>query len=79
MEKGASFSSAAARSSSADDLHEVSPQEARELFPPLKQVLKALYFKGGARVDGRRLAGALLSRRRSITACTRRMSVCWKN
>lgn len=45
---------------SADDLHEVSPAEARELFPALGQVRKALYFTGAARVDGRLLAAALL-------------------
>lgn len=42
-----------------DDLREIAPIEARELFPPLKTVLKALYFRGGARVDGRMLASAL--------------------
>jgi D-amino-acid dehydrogenase len=43
------------------DLHEVSPDEARDLFPPLKTVLKALYFRGCARVDGRLLAAAMLN------------------
>ncbi|MBZ0283195.1 MAG: FAD-binding oxidoreductase [Anaerolineae bacterium] len=45
---------------SVEDLHEVSPAEARELFPALGQVQKALYFSGAARVDGRLLAAALL-------------------
>jgi D-amino-acid dehydrogenase len=43
-----------------DDLREVSPEEACALFSPLKPPLKALYFRGGARVDGRLLAGAML-------------------
>ncbi len=45
---------------SVEDLHEVSPAEARDLFPALGQVQKALYFRGAARVDGRLLAAALL-------------------
>lgn len=45
---------------SADDLREVSEAEARALFPPLGRALRALYFRGGARVDGRLLAEALL-------------------
>ncbi len=44
----------------ADDLHEVSEEDARALFPALGTVLRALYFRGGARVDGRLLAAALL-------------------
>lgn len=44
-----------------DDLREISPEDARELFPALKTVLKALYFRGGARVDGRLLTAALLN------------------
>lgn len=43
-----------------DDLREISPHDARELFPALKTVLRALYFRGGARVDGRLLTAALL-------------------
>lgn len=43
-----------------DDLHEITPAEAQALFPPLKPVLKALYFRGAARVDGRLLAAALV-------------------
>src|SRR5262249_15027968 len=43
-----------------DDLREISPDEACAMFPPLKRPLKALYFRGGARVDGRLMAGAML-------------------
>jgi D-amino-acid dehydrogenase len=45
----------------ADDLREISPEDARELFPALRTVLKALYFRGGARVDGRLLTAALVT------------------
>jgi len=38
----------------------LSPPEARALFPPLRGDLGAIFIKGGARVDGRRLAAALL-------------------
>src|SRR5438128_8139723 len=44
---------------SAEDLHEVSPAEARELFPPLAAVHGAIYSRVGARVDGRLLNRAL--------------------
>lgn len=43
-----------------DECYEVSPGEAKAMFPALKTVLKALYFRRGARVDGRMLAAALL-------------------
>jgi D-amino-acid dehydrogenase len=46
---------------SAEDLHEVSPQEARELFPALKTVLRAFYSRTVARVDGRMLTAAMLN------------------
>jgi D-amino-acid dehydrogenase len=46
---------------STDDLREVSPAEARELFPALKTVLKALYARNVARVDGRMLTAAMLN------------------
>jgi D-amino-acid dehydrogenase len=46
---------------SVDDLHEVTPEEARELFPPLKKVLKAFYLRTCARVDGRLLTASLLN------------------
>lgn len=38
----------------------VSPAEARSLFPPLADRLGAIHIAGGARVDGRLLAAALL-------------------
>ena len=44
---------------SEEDLYEVSPEEARRLFPPLGRVLGAIYYRHGARVDGRLLARAL--------------------
>lgn len=37
----------------ADDLREVSPDQAREKFPALTSVLRALYSKSAARMDGR--------------------------
>jgi D-amino-acid dehydrogenase len=42
-----------------DDLREVTPEEARALFPPLGSVRGALYFRDAARVDGRLLTAAL--------------------
>jgi D-amino-acid dehydrogenase len=44
---------------SIEDLHEVSPAQARELFPPLAAVHGAIYSRVGARVDGRLLNRAL--------------------
>lgn len=38
----------------------LSPGDAQALFPPLRQGLGAIHVAGGARVDGRRLAAALL-------------------
>lgn len=38
----------------------VTPPEAQELFPPLRPDLAGIHITGGARVDGRRLAQALL-------------------
>jgi D-amino-acid dehydrogenase len=38
----------------------LTPQEAQTLFPPLHQDLAAVHVAGGGRVDGRRLAAALL-------------------
>jgi D-amino-acid dehydrogenase len=54
---------------SREDLHEVSPDEARRLFPPLGPVIGALYHHQGARVDGRLLARALrtASERRGLS------------
>ena len=43
----------------ADDLHEVTAAEARELFPPLAPVHGAIYSRVAARVDGRLLNRAL--------------------
>ena len=40
------------------DYADVSPEQARELFPPLAQVRGAIHCARGARVDGRLLAGA---------------------
>jgi D-amino-acid dehydrogenase len=42
-----------------DELREVTPDEARALFPPLAPVRGALYFRNAARVDGRLLTAAL--------------------
>lgn len=44
-----------------DDLREVSPEEACAMFPALRPPLKALYFRGAARVDGRLLSKAMLT------------------
>ncbi|MBP0493651.1 NAD(P)/FAD-dependent oxidoreductase [Pararoseomonas indoligenes] len=44
----------------AGTLSRLAPQEARALFPALNPDLPALHLTGGARVDGRRLAAALL-------------------
>ena len=44
---------------SPQDLREVTPVEARRLFPPLTEVYGAIYNHNAARVDGRLLAGAL--------------------
>lgn len=44
---------------SADDLHTVTSEQARELFPALAPVHKAFYHRTGARVDGRLLCTAL--------------------
>jgi D-amino-acid dehydrogenase len=42
-----------------EDLHEVGPEEARQLFPPLARVHGAIYSRGAARVDGRLLNRAI--------------------
>jgi D-amino-acid dehydrogenase len=39
----------------------LTPAEARRAFPPLREDLSAVHIAGGARVDGRRIAAALLS------------------
>lgn len=41
------------------DLHPITPEAARELFPALGSVRRALYDRHGARVDGRLLNAAL--------------------
>ncbi len=41
------------------DLHPIAPEAARELFPALGSVRRALYDRHGARVDGRLLNAAL--------------------
>jgi D-amino-acid dehydrogenase len=43
----------------AEDLHEITAAEARDLFPPLAPVRGAIYSRGAARVDGRLLNRAL--------------------
>jgi D-amino-acid dehydrogenase len=45
--------------------------EARKLFPPLHPALGAVHIAGAARVDGRKLAAALLHAARSHGAATR--------
>jgi glycine/D-amino acid oxidase-like deaminating enzyme len=41
------------------EVERLAAKEAQALFPPLRSEQPALYVSGGARVDGRRLAGAL--------------------
>jgi D-amino-acid dehydrogenase len=57
------------RSSSLDELREVSGDEARRMFPALGRVFGALYHRNGARVDGRLLLRAVLAaaERRGLT------------
>ena len=43
----------------AGEITRLSPQQAREFFPPLRPDLGAVRIGGGARVDGRRLSAAL--------------------
>jgi D-amino-acid dehydrogenase len=51
------------------DVAEISPDQARRLFPPLGPVHRALYSPSSARVDGRGLAAALRTagERRGVT------------
>ena len=44
----------------AGEVSRLSPKAARELFPPLREDLAAVHVSGAARVDGRRMAAALL-------------------
>ena len=62
-----------------EDLREISPDEARRFFPPLRTVVGAVYHRNAARVDGRLLVQAiqdasarrgLVVRRGSATALT---------
>jgi len=48
------------RAARGDGCAEMTPDEARALFPPLAKVRRALHCAGSARVDGRLLAAALL-------------------
>lgn len=43
-----------------EGFHELSPEQAVPHFPPMRNDLKALYVPGGARVDARLLAAAML-------------------
>ncbi|MFP7492792.1 FAD-dependent oxidoreductase [Terribacillus saccharophilus] len=43
------------------EIKRLSPEEAREKFPPLREDMTALYLEGAARVDGRQLLQALLA------------------
>jgi D-amino-acid dehydrogenase len=55
---------AGARAAATPEVGEVRrlpPQQARALFPPLREDLAAVLVTGGARVDGRSLAAALLN------------------
>jgi D-amino-acid dehydrogenase len=46
-------------SRSGDGLSEISPSQARTLFPVLGEVTRALFHRGAARVDGRRFSAAV--------------------
>ena len=58
------------RTPSDEDLSEVSPVEARRMFPPLAAVRGAIYYRHAARVDGRLLSRAVraAAERRGLTA-----------
>lgn len=43
----------------AGDVRRVTPAEAKNLFPPLREDLEAIHIPGGARVNGRLLAAAM--------------------
>lgn len=51
----------AAQAPEAGTISRLSPAEARALFPPLREGRPALHVPGGARVDGRKMATALLN------------------
>lgn len=44
----------------AGEVRRLTPAEAREKFPPLREDLEAIYISGGARVDARLLAAAMI-------------------
>lgn len=44
----------------AGDARRLTPAEARKLFPPLREDLEAIFIPGGARVDARLLAAAMV-------------------
>lgn len=50
-----------ARAASMGDVARISPERARELFPPLGGGFAGLHISGGARVDGRALRAGLLA------------------
>ena len=60
---------------SAESLREISPAEARELFPPLAPVRGAIYSREAARVDGRLLNRALRAAAAARGLVVRRGSV----
>ncbi|WP_454852082.1 NAD(P)/FAD-dependent oxidoreductase [Rhizobium binxianense] len=55
----------------AGEARRVTPAEARRLFPPLREDLEAIYIPGGARVDARLLAAAMLRAAVSLGATLR--------
>ena len=57
--EGLALARQAADAPEAGEVSRLSPQQARALFPPLHPELAAVHVSGGARVDGRLLAGAL--------------------
>ena len=57
--EGLALARRAADAPEAGEVSRLSPQQARALFPPLHPELAAVHVSGGARVDGRLLAGAL--------------------
>ena len=64
----------AARRAAAPEIGEVAlidDRQARELFPPLRPGAAALFIPGAARVDGRRLAAALIRAATRLGAITR--------
>jgi len=58
----------AAADPAAGDIVRLTPPEARALFPPLRSDFGAVRIGGGARIDGRRLCGALARAARQLGA-----------